>query len=139
MRRAVARLRSREGNGQILAKLTKFLVVGGSGVIVNTVALYIFYQVSKMPLLLASTFAVELAIINNFLWNNSWTFGQQDISIGRFLRFNLISIGGLAITTATLSIVTSFGVYYLLANLVGITLATIWNFALNMMWTWRWQ
>lgn len=123
----------------LATKLAKFSLVGGSGVVVNTAALYLFYQIGHLPLVMASLLAVELAIVNNFLWNDRWTFGQHALSPMRFLRFNLVSAGGLAITTGTLALVTSFGVYYLLANLLGISLATLWNFAFNVLWTWRWE
>lgn len=123
----------------LAARLAKFSLVGGSGVVVNTAALYLFYQFGHLPLVMASVLAVELAIVNNFLWNDRWTFHQRDRSPLRFVRFNLVALGGLAITTATLALVTSFGVYYLLANLLGIALATAWNFTLSVLWTWRWD
>jgi putative flippase GtrA len=139
MRREKSPLWQSYGGDDLAAKMAKFALVGGTGVAVNTVALYLLYQVGHVPLIVASILAVELAIVNNFLWNNRWTFGQRDLSPGRFLRFNIVSLGGLAITTGTLYLVSSLGVYYLLANLLGITLATVWNFALNVLWTWRWQ
>jgi len=30
-----------------------------------------------------------------------------------------------------------FGVYYLLSNLCGIAVATLWNYLVNTWWTWR--
>lgn len=121
----------------ILAKLVKFIVVGSSGVVVNTIALFVLYEMVGFHLLIASATAVELAIINNYVWNNWWTFERSAFSITGFAKFNLVSVGGLAITTGTLyMLVTSMAVNYLLANLVGIALATVWNFGLNFLWTW---
>ena len=55
----------------------------------------------------------------------------------RFARFNLIALGGLAITTATVwTLATMLGLNYLIANLVGIGLATGWNLAGSFLWTW---
>jgi putative flippase GtrA len=121
-----------------VARLSKFLLVGGVGVLVNSVALLLLYQRVHLPLVVASALSVELAIVSNFLWNDRWTFGRRERSLGRFARFNLVSLGGLVITTFTLWVlVHHLGLYYLAANLLGIGLAIAWNFVANLLWTWR--
>lgn len=121
----------------LLVRLSKFLLVGGTGVFVNSLALLILFQWVHLPLLLASALAVELAITNNFCWNDRWTFRRTGISLRRFIRFNLVSLGGLIITTMTLwLLVGHLGIYYLIANLLGIALATVWNFSASSWWTW---
>lgn len=115
----------------------RFLVVGGIGVIVNNGALFILYQLAHMPLVVASILAIGLAITGNYLLNDWWTFHQASRSATRFARFSLVSLGGLAITTLTLWLLaTWFSVPYMAANLVGIGLATTWNFGANLLWTW---
>ncbi len=107
-------------------RLSKFLVVGGTGMLVSSLALLILFQWAHLPLVVASALATELAIVNNFCWNDHWTFGRT-----------LVSLAGLAITVCTLWIlVNHLGLYYLAANLLGIALATAWNFAANSFWTW---
>jgi dolichol-phosphate mannosyltransferase len=128
-----------------LARPGKFLVVGATGVGVNTGALVCLHQLLSLPLVLASTLAVELSIAHNFFWNDRWTFGRgwrslwhTRPSFRRFLKFNLVSLGGLVITTATLlALVDGWHSPYVLANLLGILLATGWNFVINVLWTWR--
>jgi putative flippase GtrA len=120
-----------------LRRITKFGLVGASGLLVNTVALYLAHEVANLPLLAASILAVELAIISNFTLNNRWTFAARSWSIRRLARFNLISLGGLAITTATLmGLVHVFPLHYLFANLVAVSLASTWNYVVNALWTW---
>ncbi|MGZ3584848.1 MAG: GtrA family protein [Ktedonobacterales bacterium] len=120
-----------------LARLGKFILVGGSGTLVNTGVLIVLYQHLHVALVAASALATELAIVNNFLWNNYWTFGRRSLSLHRFARFNVVSLGGQCITTVTLWVLVSHvGVYYVVANIVGIGLALIWNFAANVTWTW---
>jgi putative flippase GtrA len=59
------------------------------------------------------------------------------VSLRRFVRFTLVSLVGLTITTATLwALVTLLGVHYLVANVVGIALGTGSNFFGNLNWTW---
>lgn len=121
-----------------LSRPGKFLLVGGTGVVVNSVALVCLHQFLAMPLVLASVLAVELSIANNFFWNDRWTFGRRWPTWRRFLKFNLVSLGGLVITTTTLwALVTHLHKPYLLANLFGILLATSWNFVINVLWTWK--
>src|SRR5258708_24614727 len=115
-----------------LTRVSKFLVVGGTGVLVNSLALLLLVQWAHLPLVVASALAAELGIVNNFYWNDCWTFGRTQLSWSRFARFNLVSLAGLVITTGTLWVlVDHLGLYYLAANLLGITLATAWNFAIN--------
>lgn len=123
----------------LASRLGKFLVVGCIGLIVNNAALYAFYQLLRLPLILASTLATSLAIGNNFVLNDRWTFnGRRDAALARaFIRFGLVSLGGLAITAFTLwALVTYLNLHYLVANLIGIGLSTGSNFAANSTWTW---
>ncbi len=120
-----------------LGRASKFLLVGGIGALVNSLALLLLFQRAHLPLVLASVLSAEVAIIHNFCWNDRWTFGRMRLSLRRFAKFNLVSLAGLVITTCTLWLLAGhLGVYYLAANLLGIALATAWNFAVNVVWTW---
>jgi putative flippase GtrA len=58
--------------------------------------------------------------------------------VARFVRFNLVALISLVVTASTASaLVWQTSVHYLLANLVGIALATTCNLVLNVGWTWR--
>jgi dolichol-phosphate mannosyltransferase len=105
--------------------------------LVNSLALFLLFQWVRLPLVIASALSTEIAIVNNFCWNDHWTFGRTHLSLNRFALFNLVSLVGLVITTGTLwLLVRHLGLYYLIANLLGITLATAWNFVANSLWTW---
>jgi len=120
-----------------LGTVSKFLLVGGIGALVNSLALLLLFQRAHLPLVLASVLSAEVAIIHNFCWNDRWTFRRTRLSLRRFAKFNLVSLTGLVITTCTLWLLAEhLGVYYLAANLLGIALATAWNFAVNVVWTW---
>jgi len=121
-------------------RLGKFLVVGASGVVVNNAALFTFYQLLRFPLVGASTAAVVLAIVNNFFWNDRWTFEQHpgafSSAMRRFIRFGLASFGGLVLTTVTLwLLVTDLGLHFLVANLIAAGAGTASNYVLNSRWT----
>ena len=114
------------------------MLVGGSGVLVNSAFFFVLYQFLGLPLIAASALSVEVAIANNFIWNDRWTFRRVEPQFARFLKFNLVSLAGMALTAATgWLLVQQADVNYLLANLAGITLASACNFLLNIAWTWR--
>ena len=124
---------------QVSTRFARFCLVGLLGVVVNSVVLYIAHGVVGLPLLMASALAVEVAILHNFLWNERWTFGERNLSLVRLGKFNATSLGGLLITLGALHLLVTYGrVHYLLANLVGIALASAWNFGVSVLWTWRW-
>jgi dolichol-phosphate mannosyltransferase len=130
-----------------LDRFLRFSLVGFSGVFVD---MAIFYLLSD-PTTLAwgvtrsKIIAAEVAIINNFLWNDRWTFG--DLSTGqnqwqqrlkRFLKFNLICLAGLILNVLLLNFF--FNVLHInryLANLIAIAIVTVWNFWMNLKLSWR--
>jgi dolichol-phosphate mannosyltransferase len=117
--------------------LTRFALVGATGVAVNTLALMILYQGARLPLLAASPLSVELAITSNFLLNDRWTFGRPRPSWRRFLQFNVAMVGVMVMTAGLVwLLVTSFHLQYLLANLAAITVAGLLNFAVSTAWIW---
>lgn len=118
-------------------RAVRFGAVGLTGVAVNLVVIQMLFGQLHWPALPASAIAVELSVVNNFVWNNWWTFGQRTISPVRFVRFNLVSLGGLVITSVVFAVlVQRLDVYYLLAQLIGIGAATTWNFVASVFWTW---
>ena len=53
----------------------KFIFVGISGIFVNQFFLYFLHETNFfLSLPVASILAIELSILNNFTWNNIWTF-----------------------------------------------------------------
>ena len=120
--------------------LTRFLLVGGLGLLVNSLTLLALHQWLSLPLLVALPLATELAIVSNFLLNDRWTFlgrARSRSAVARFARFNAVSLFGMLVTmAATMVLVGEVGLQYLVANLCGIGLATSCNFFVNLRWTW---
>jgi dolichol-phosphate mannosyltransferase len=89
--------------------------------------------------------ASELAILNNFFWNDLWTFrdiSQQQPSFKqrfkRLIKFNLICTAGLILNVLLLNLF--FNVFHFnryLANLLAIAIVTTWNFWFNLKLSWR--
>jgi dolichol-phosphate mannosyltransferase len=121
--------------------LLKFAAVGISGVGVNSFFLWFFTDVAKIHYMISSPMAVELAVLSNFLLNNYWTFRDADNRssfAARMLKFHVTAAGGFVINYLFLVGLTELaGMYYLLSNLVGILAGFLWNYAVNVKWTWR--
>jgi putative flippase GtrA len=117
--------------------IVKFIIVGGSGTVLNTVVLYVLSRWLQMPLVAASAVAVELAVVNNYLLNDWWTFAARSPSLRRFAKFNASSLGGLAVNVLSVWFLTRHGLPVLVANLAGIAAAFAINFTLSSTWVWK--
>ena len=125
-----------------LWRFVKFALVGASGIVVNEGLLWLLHeQLVNLPLALANGISIETSIITNFALNDFFTF--RDRRAGRhFLlrlgRFNLVSLLGAGVNLGlTLLLTNVFGVLALLSNLVGIAIAMLWNYLVNLGWTWK--
>jgi dolichol-phosphate mannosyltransferase len=115
--------------------------------VVDMVILYLIHTTFGFPLTRSKIVAAEIAILNNFLWNDAWTFADVSLRqrgwsarLKRFIKFNLICLGGLILNVLMLNLVYNliFGQRWAyLANLIAIGLVTIWNFWLNLKLSWR--
>jgi putative flippase GtrA len=130
--------RAHRTGGRLAARFGRFSVVGALGVVVNSIALLVLYQGLHLPLMAATLTAVEVAIIHNFVLDNRWTFGQRHLSLRRFAGFQAGSLGTLVITALSVQLlVEHVHVYYLTANLIGISVGAILNYAVSAGWIWR--
>jgi len=82
-------------------RFIKFGTVGFLGFMVNFIFIRVFRGMGLSETL-AWLFATELAIINNYVLNNIWTFKEAKIAglaktVFKFFQFNLTSAGALAI------------------------------------------
>jgi len=127
-----------------IARFFRFGLVGFSGVFVD---LGIFYLLRSQGLGLTSSAAIsgELAIINNFLWNDFWTFGDiarrqpgKRQRIKRLIKFNIICLAGLVLNVLIVNFFFNFlGINEYVAKLIAIAAVTVWNFWLNLKLSWR--
>lgn len=144
------RLASRLGFGPAVAgRLRQFLrycVVGASGVGVDMAVLHGLVAGCGWAVPLGKLLAAEAALLNNFLWNEVWTFrgantrspsGRWRGVATRLLRFQAICVAGIGLAILSLhGLHAGLGLNLYLANLGAIGLATAWNFGLNAWLTW---
>ncbi len=120
--------------------ITRFGLVGASGLIVNTVALYFLVEIGRFPHLLAATLAAELSILSNFAFNDRWTFRAMRPAQPRWQRlwrYNGIALGGMLLSLLVLTgLITFTNIHYLFANILAVGVATWCNYSANRRWTW---
>ncbi|MEM6836598.1 MAG: glycosyltransferase [Cyanobacteria bacterium P01_C01_bin.120] len=125
----------------------RFAIVGLSGVFIDMTILYLLHTVVGLPLTRSKILSAEVAIANNFIWNDLWTFASISQSqkgwqsrIKRFLKFNVICLAGLVLNVLVLNLLYNLifdNQWPYLANLIAIGLVTLWNFWLNLKLSWR--
>jgi dolichol-phosphate mannosyltransferase len=111
-----------------------------------------FINVFSIPPATSKGFSAEIAIINNFIWNNFWTFKYRKTKTNlwqKFLIFNAVSFGGLAIGVVIVKFLDSwfgsgfiyignihiaYNNFYFFATILPVM---IWNFLVNHFITWR--
>lgn len=128
-----------------VGRFLRFGAVGLSGVFVDLTIFHLMRTVINLGLTRSTILSAEVAILNNFLWNDLWTFG--DISrkqtgkrqrFKRFLKFNIVCLAGIIIQTLVVNFLyNNLGMNQYIAKLIAIAVATIWNFWVNLKLSWR--
>ncbi len=129
---------SQKGQRRTLLRWLKFNAVGGIGIVVQLAALAVFRSSVKLNYLLATGLAVELAVINNFLWHERFTWADRPStrpmkSLMRLAKFN--------VSNGAVSIAGNLGLMWLLvgqaklnyiaSNIFAIVACSLVNFLLS--------
>lgn len=125
-------------------KLIKFGTVGFTGFMVNFILLRVCRN-AGLPEVMAWFISTEVAIINNYVFNNIWTFKEAKIAglkntIVKFFQFNLTSAGALAIQSIFGPLGVKFiGVKYdwLVLALVVVFLVLPYNYTMYNLVIWK--
>jgi len=147
-------------------RFIKFGIVGFAGYVVNAVALEIFSGTRLVgimagnfsglkatyiafvaePSAWAAAFAAELAIVNNFIFNNLWTFKEVKITgplklIRKFLEFNLAAVGSIVIQFIVIGLMVSIlgdtRLIRQLGILVAMPLVLSFNYTMYNLFIWK--
>jgi dolichol-phosphate mannosyltransferase len=128
-----------------IARFFRFGVVGFSGVFVDMGVFYLLRTLLGLGLTRSAIFSAEVAIINNFLWNDFWTFGDiarrqpgKRQRLKRLIKFHVICLAGLILNVLIVNFLFNvFKINEYLAKLIAIALVTVWNFWFNLKLSWR--
>ena len=101
--------------------LTKYLIVGLSGLAINFFLLYFFTDILGLWYLFSFVVAWFLTITFNFLLNKSWTFGanKKESGFRQYFQTLGIYIFTFILSVFTMYILTSvFGIWYIVSSLL---------------------
>lgn len=122
------------------ARFLKYCLVGLSGVGVQLGTLTLLLLVLDKHV--AQALAIACAVLSNYLLNNRWTFHDRAHRTGGERARGLASFGAVSAVGALIN----YSIIFMLnerlswqlhlANLVGIAVATLWNYVLNVSLTW---
>ena len=122
---------------EVAYKFVKFGAVGFSGVFVDFGFTYICKEWLKIQKYVSNAIGFTIAASSNYYLNRIWTFHSNNPEIAvEYGRFLLISLIGLLINTLVLWALVSkakFNCYF--AKLLAIGVVTIWNFVVNLNYT----
>jgi putative flippase GtrA len=116
-----------------------FIGVGALGFLVQITALWALLSIGHWRWLPATTVAVELAIIHNFLWHRRWTWRDRAAAAGAFVRFNMSTgITSLAGNAALMAVfVGLLGMPAIPANVLAVATMSAANFFAADRWVFR--
>lgn len=124
----------------------KFGTVGFFGTMIDLLFYNIFISLLGFTPATSRAISMEIAILNNFTWNNAWTFGNRKTKNNfwsKLLIFNFVSFGGLAMGVLIVKFfhllygdgILTIGPiaiqYYNLYFFVTIPPVMTWNFLMN--------
>jgi dolichol-phosphate mannosyltransferase len=123
------------------ARFFTFCLVGAAGVPVNLLGLTVLLDFFAFDVAFASVAASFVAMVHNFLWNDSVTWRvQKRPAVWRrwkqFIQFAFVSTLSIVITAAFAHTFYVNGWSPVAGQLVGIIIATWWSFTANDRWTW---
>ncbi|HEY9858882.1 MAG TPA: glycosyltransferase [Candidatus Obscuribacterales bacterium] len=126
-------------------RFIRFGFVGLTGLFVDMSVFYLLREGLQLGLTRSNIISVELAIINNFFWNDAWTF--SDVSsrqqgwrqrAKRLLKFNVVCLLGLVLNTLIVNgLYNVFHVNQYAAKMIAIAVVLFWNFWINLKLSWR--
>ncbi|MGD1899042.1 MAG: GtrA family protein [Phormidesmis sp.] len=147
-----------------IGRFLRFGVVGFSGLFVDLAVFSLLRENTDLNWRLCTAISIEAAIVNNFLWNDAWTFAdlaQQNQSwqarLQRFVKFNSVCLLGACLQYILMEGLLKLPIVSALPELmarnnsfaadnkadeyvskiIAIAVVTCWNFWINLKLSWR--
>src|SRR5215212_10103780 len=123
------------------ANFVRFLLVGVSGLVVNSLALYAFTELASLPILISAAIATQVSTLWNFGLTETWVFGKRETErpfLQRLVSFLLINNLLLLLRGPIITVMVGrLNVHYLIANLASLFVMTLLRYLLADKWIWN--
>jgi putative flippase GtrA len=116
------------------ASLLRYMAIGASGVLVNTLVLSVQVVLLGLKAYLGVPLAFESSVLWNFVLNDRFTFIQKNSSkLLRFCKYNFSSAGSFATQFLAVYFLTNYAhFHYIFASLLGIIAGFLLNYSLSL-------
>ncbi len=122
----------------ILNQFLYFTGFGAVGTFVQYVVLIGFAQITDVSPVITSATGFVLGAFVNYILNYRYTFRSTKDHREAMIKFMAVALVGLVLNTLIMAVTTEFfTMHYLLAQVIATGLVLIWNFAGNLLWTFR--
>jgi dolichol-phosphate mannosyltransferase len=118
-----------------------FALVGGLGLVVHMLALYIALYGAGLAFGISQAIAVATAMTSNFSLNNLITYRDRRLTGWQFLRgllsfYVICSLGAVANVGVATLVFANQPIWWF-AGLAGALVGVVWNYAASALFTWR--
>ena len=123
-------------------RLFKFCVIGGSGLAVNTLVLYLLTDVANWYYMYSAIVAGVIVAIYNYLGNHYWTFKDRRHSSHAMggSKFVIMQAAYYGYYYGFLWILTSpLGVWYIFSSILLVVIGFLLKYIVSTMWIWKHQ
>jgi dolichol-phosphate mannosyltransferase len=118
-----------------------FGLVGGSGVVLHLLVLWLLFARAELPFWIAQTTATVLVMTSNFFLNNTLTWRDHRLRglamVGGLLKFYAACSIGAFLNLLVATFVLRQGMPWYVAGFAGLVIGSIWNFAVTAATTWK--
>jgi len=123
---------------EIILQFIRFAFVGIIGTLLNIIILYILTEYYQVYYVLSAIISFVIAITLNYFLNKMWTFRELigNSIVNKYFKFFAVGLIALSVNVFFLYILTEvFKFYYIISQIVAISLSFFINFIGNKIWT----
>ena len=115
----------------------RYFAIGISGVVLDIGSLYALKEYAGFSP--AVSVAINQLFMLNYVFflNKYWAFGSLGTTHREMIRFYSLAVANWLFSVAWIWALSSFGANYLLARLLNIALAVLWNYVLYRSWVFK--
>lgn len=115
----------------------KFGIVGLGNTLITFIVYFILVKLS-VYYVMANIIGYIAGVINSFFWNSSWVFKKSKRDLSLLIKFVIVNLITLAITSFILYIgVDKLNMSKYVAQIISTFIGILFNYTLNKLWTFK--
>lgn len=115
----------------------KFGIVGLSNTFITFVVYFILVKLN-VYYVTANIIGYMAGVINSFFWNSSWVFKKSKKDLNLLVKFVIVNLITLAITSFVLYIgADKLNISKYVAQIISTIIGILFNYTLNKLWTFK--